>query len=42
MKKSYKSGLKQEDIPLCSTQDSCDHTAQRSVFAKEFSEPVGA
>ena len=29
MKLSYKQGLKAEDIPLCSTADSCDHSAQR-------------
>ena len=32
MMQSYKQGLKPEDIPLCSTQDSCDHSAQRFYY----------
>ncbi len=29
MKRAYKQGLKRDDIPLCSTKDSCDNAAQR-------------
>jgi hypothetical protein len=29
MKRAYEHGLKKDDIPLCSTKDSCDHAAQR-------------
>jgi hypothetical protein len=29
MKRAYKQGLKRDDIPLCSTKDSCENAAQR-------------
>nr|QST14989.1 ABCC5 protein [Diaphanosoma celebensis] len=32
MQKAFKTGLKAEDIPLCSTQDSCDYSAQKLEY----------
>lgn len=29
MTRAYERGLSREDIPLCSTKDSCDHAAER-------------
>ncbi|XP_057372866.1 ATP-binding cassette sub-family C member 5-like [Daphnia carinata] len=32
MKQAYRYGLQPEDVPLCSTQDGCEHCAQRLEF----------